>query len=67
LRDYLSNKITSDAAKRHIDAAMYATEVFERMLSERLTLPDGNKRKIAVMPTGDLIDIYGRMLAYVSS
>jgi endonuclease YncB( thermonuclease family) len=66
LRDYFSNKITSDAAKRHIDAAMDATEVFERMLSERLTLPDGNKRKIAVMPTGDLIDIYGRMLAYVS-
>ena len=66
LRSYLSNKITNDAAKKHIDAGMDAIEVFERMLSERLTLPDGNKRKIAVMPTGELIDIHGRILAYVS-
>ncbi|HYG00665.1 MAG TPA: hypothetical protein VD815_11275 [Candidatus Saccharimonadales bacterium] len=66
LRNYLSNKITRDAAERHIDAAMDATEAFERTLSERLTLPDGSQRKIAVMPTGDLIDFYGRMLAYVS-
>lgn len=32
LRDYLSNKITNDAAKRHIEAGMDAIEVFERML-----------------------------------
>ena len=66
LRNYLINKITSDAAKKHIDAAMDAIEAFEKMLSERLTLPDGSQRKIAVMPTGDLIDMFGRMLAYVS-
>jgi hypothetical protein len=45
---------------------MDATEIFERKLSERLTLPDGNKRRFTVMPIGDLINICERMLAYVS-
>ncbi len=45
---------------------MDAIEIFERMLSDRLMLPNGERRKIAVIPTGDLIDIFGRFLAYVS-
>ncbi len=45
LREYLSNKITKDTAKRHIDAGMDAIEIFERMLSDRLTLPNGDLQK----------------------
>lgn len=66
LRDYLAAKITSDAAQRHIDAGYDATEEFERSLEERLTTPNGKKRKVAIIPTGEIIDRYGRMLAYIS-
>jgi hypothetical protein len=66
LRDYLIEKITNDAARRHIDAGMDAIEIFEKILSDRLTLPSGKKRRIAVIPTGDMIDTYGRLLAYVA-
>jgi endonuclease YncB( thermonuclease family) len=66
LRDYLMAKITSDAAQRHTDAGYDATREFERVLEERLTTPNGKKRMIAVIPTGEIIDSYGRMLAYIS-
>jgi hypothetical protein len=45
LRDYLIEKITNDAAQRHIDAGMDAIEIFEKILSDRLTLPTGKNEE----------------------
>ena len=66
LRDYLIKKITNDAADKHISAGMDATAIFESLLEQRLTKPSGSKRKTAVIPTGEIIDIYGRLLAYIA-
>lgn len=66
LRLYLLAKITSDAAERHINAGIQAGEEFNRILESRLTLPGGGKRKVAIIPTGEVIDDYGRLLAYTA-
>jgi endonuclease YncB( thermonuclease family) len=66
LREYLSEKITPEAAAKHINAGVDSVSAFESMLESRLTLNDGTKRKVAVIPTGDMIDLYGRLLAYVA-
>jgi endonuclease YncB( thermonuclease family) len=66
LRRYLIRKLTPDAARKHIEAGQRATEVFDQLLETRLTRPDGTKRKVAVIPTGQLIDTYGRLLAYLA-
>jgi endonuclease YncB( thermonuclease family) len=66
LREYLAAKITPDAAKRHTDAGHDARLEFESILDKRLTTPNGKKRKVAIIPTGEIIDRYGRMLAYIS-
>ncbi len=66
LREYLMAKITNDAAERHINAGVQAGEVFNRILEDRLTLPSGSKRKVAIIPTGEIIDSYGRLLAYTA-
>ncbi|MEO1005785.1 MAG: hypothetical protein AAFW67_08030 [Cyanobacteria bacterium J06638_38] len=66
LRNYLIDKLTADAAARHIDAANDATNVFNNLLTERLTKPDGSQRRLATIPTGELIDGFGRLLAYVA-
>jgi hypothetical protein len=39
---------------------------FEEILEERLTKPDGLKRKAAIIPTGEIIDIYGKLLSYIT-
>ena len=64
LRTYLVEKLTADAAARHIGAALRASEEFTRLLEQRLTKPNGSKRKLGIIPTGEIIDIYGRLLAY---
>jgi endonuclease YncB( thermonuclease family) len=66
LREYLTSRITPDAAQRHIDAGLKATDVHEQKVDERLTLPDGTKRKMAVISTGALLDDNGRLLAYTA-
>jgi endonuclease YncB( thermonuclease family) len=66
LRDYLIERITNDAANKHINAGMDATMVFEGLLEHRLTKPSGSKRRTAVIPTGEIIDTYGRLLAYIA-
>jgi len=66
LRAYLVEKLTPDAAPRHVAAAMEASAAFDTLLDERLVRPDGSARKAAVIPTGEIIDRYGRMLAYVA-
>ena len=45
---------------------MDATTIFEGLLEQRLTKPSGSKRRTAVIPTGEIIDIYGRLLAYIA-
>lgn len=66
LREYLLAKITNDAAERHINAGIQAGEEFNRILESRLTRPDGSRRKVAIIPTGEMIDDYGRLLAYTA-
>jgi endonuclease YncB( thermonuclease family) len=61
---YLVGKITSDAAERHIGAGLRASQEFDSLLETRLTKPNGTKRPLAVIPTGEIIDTYSRMLAY---
>ena len=66
LRIYLLEKLTDDAAVNHTNAGNDATIIFEDLLEERLTKSSGLKRKTAVIPTGELIDMYGRLLAYIA-
>jgi endonuclease YncB( thermonuclease family) len=66
LRAYLVEKVTPDAAQRHVTAGMEASAAFDTLLEQRLVRPDGTARRSAVIPTGEIIDRYGRMLAYVS-
>ena len=66
LRNYFLSKLTPDAAKRHILAADDATDALESLIEERLTKPSGSKRRMATIPTGELIDRYGRLLAYIA-
>jgi endonuclease YncB( thermonuclease family) len=67
LREYLLEKLAvADAAERHIAAAIQASLVFDGILEERLTRPDGTRRQLAVIPAGERIDTFGRLLAYVA-
>ncbi|GAA2598717.1 thermonuclease family protein [Actinomadura fulvescens] len=66
LRDHLVSRLTPDAAERHIAAGDRASTFFEELLERRLTKPGGTRRRSAVIPTGELIDRYGRLLAYLA-
>lgn len=66
LAAYLLGKLTDDAAERHIAAGHGASEAFQKLLDQRAPRNAQQKRSLAVMPTGEIIDRYGRMLAYVA-
>jgi endonuclease YncB( thermonuclease family) len=66
VRNYLIAKLTADAAERHILAAVDASAHFEGLTDRRLTRPNGQRRRVAVLPSGEVIDTYGRMLAYLA-
>jgi endonuclease YncB( thermonuclease family) len=66
LREYLTSRITPDAAQRHIDAGLRAAEIHTQKINARLALPDGKQRKMAVIATGALVDDNGRLLAYTA-
>jgi endonuclease YncB( thermonuclease family) len=66
LRDYLLERLTNDAATKHISAGNDATARFEEIVEERLTKENGTKRKTAIIPTGEIIDIHGRLLSYMA-
>lgn len=66
LRRYLIRKLRPDAAARHIAAGERASAEFDALLNRRLTRPNGSKRNTAVVPTGEVIDRYGRLLAYIA-
>ncbi len=65
LANYLIKKITKDAAKSHINAGKDASAHFEKVKDKSLNLPNGKRRKVGVLPSGEVIDGRGRMLAYV--
>lgn len=65
LAKYLRDKITADAAKRHINAGKDASDHFEKLKDSSLNKPGGKRRKVGVLPSGEVMDRYGRMLAYV--
>lgn len=66
LRNYLIGKLGPDAAERHISAAVDASAHFDELTDQRLTRPGGERRRVAVLPSGEIIDTYGRMLAYIA-
>lgn len=66
LRDHLAARLTPDAAKRHIDAGIGATAAFQVERTRRLTRPDGTTRRLASIPTGELITKDSRLLAYLA-
>lgn len=66
LRNYLIGKLAADAAARHIAGAVDASAHFDAIVATRLSRPDGRQRRVAVLPSGEIIDSYGRMLAYLA-
>lgn len=66
LRNYLLDRLTEDAATKHISAGNDATARFEGIVEERLTKENGTKRKTAIIATGEIIDIHGRLLSYMA-
>lgn len=67
LRAYLVKRLGPDSAKHHIAAGQLASDYFGKLLAERLHDPDKKApRKLALIPTGQLLDDYGRLLAYFS-
>ncbi|NIP61473.1 MAG: hypothetical protein GWN01_05060 [Nitrosopumilaceae archaeon] len=66
MREYLIEKLTNDAAQKHIAAGYDATAEFDKMLDLRLDRGDGTRRDVAVIPTGEIIETFGRMLAYIA-
>ncbi len=66
LRTYLIERLDAGAAARHIAAGEQASLEFDLLLKHRLTRPTGTQRPVATVPTGEVIDRYGRMLAYLA-
>lgn len=66
LRDYLVDRLDAGAATRHIAAGEQASLEFGLLMKDRLTRPTGTQRPVATVPTGEVIDRYGRMLAYLA-
>ncbi|WP_067490055.1 hypothetical protein [Actinomadura hibisca] len=66
LREHLLERLTPDAARRHIAAGERASAEFDLLLEHRLARPNGGRRRVAVLPAGEMIDRYGRLLAYIA-
>lgn len=67
MKNYLLSKLQDgQAAAKHIEAGQKATAFFNQILEDRLTKEDGKKRQLAIIPSGEAIDSYGRLLAYFS-
>lgn len=66
LRTYLVDRLDPEAAARHIAAGEQASVEFDLLMRERLTRADGSQRPLATIATGEILDRYGRMLAYLA-
>jgi endonuclease YncB( thermonuclease family) len=65
-KEYFIKKLTNKAAEDHINAGHDASSFFGKILDDRLVQDDGKKRQIAVISTGEKVDIHGRLLAYIA-
>ena len=66
LREYFEKRVTQHAAAQHIDAASRATQIFQKYLDQRLFRDGRSRRRVGVFPQGNVIDSYGRLLAYTA-
>jgi hypothetical protein len=67
LRKHLYDRLTADAAERHLSAGARAGVEFERMRSQRLEFnPDTGRAKVGIIVTGEAIEENGRLLGYVT-
>lgn len=55
------------AAKKHIEAGRKASDQFEKIKNQRHNLRNGKRRKVGELPSGEMIDSRGRMLAYITT
>jgi endonuclease YncB( thermonuclease family) len=62
---YLADKVNNTAADRHIKAGKQASDEFEKIKNKALNMPGGKRRKVGILPSGEVIDSNGRMLAYI--
>jgi len=67
LGNYLYPKLaTGKAGTLQEEQGKKATEAFENLLKEKLTLPSGKKRDIFLYAADEHFDQYGRLLAYMA-
>ncbi|MFN0274970.1 MAG: thermonuclease family protein [Chitinophagales bacterium] len=65
-RKYLLKKLTPQAAKKHIKAGNEASKQFEIIRNSIIKKGPRRYYPVAVIPCGEVIDSYGRMLAYIA-
>ncbi len=67
LRQHLLDRLTPNAAERHLSAGTRAGAEFNRMRAERLQVnPQTGKTKVGVVVTGEVIEENGRLLGYIT-
>ncbi|MDD7942905.1 thermonuclease family protein [Actinomycetospora lutea] len=67
LREHLVERLTPDAAAKHLGAGARAGQEFARMRAERLVIDPGTGvGKVGIIVTGEVIEENGRLLAYVT-
>jgi endonuclease YncB( thermonuclease family) len=67
LRKHLHDRLTGDAARRHLAAGVRAGVEFERMRAKRLEFnPDAGQATVGIVVTGEVIEENGRLLGYVT-
>ena len=67
LGDYLYPKLaTGKAGTLQEEQGKQATNVFQNLLNEKLTLPSGKKRELFLYAADEHFDQYGRLLVYMA-
>jgi endonuclease YncB( thermonuclease family) len=66
LRKHLIDRLSADAAKRHLDAGARASEEFARMRAARLQAGPNGTAKVAIVVTGEVVEENGRVLGYIA-
>jgi endonuclease YncB( thermonuclease family) len=65
-RNFLITRLKSNAAKVHIKAGKDASRQFEVIRDTLIKKGPRKYHPVAVIPSGEVIDSYGRMLAYIA-
>jgi hypothetical protein len=67
LRQHLLDRVTEDAARRHLAAGARAAEEFAKMRAARLQPnPDTGRAKVGIIVTGEVIEENERLLGYIT-